>query len=126
MGNRLFVGNLPWTTTEDDLIAFFGAGVKNVRIITDRETGRSKGFAFVDMDSDQLAEEAIRKFDGQSFGGRDLRVNEATERERRPQGGGGGYGGGGGGYGGGGGDSVDRSRGQRGGSRRRRDTQDSW
>lgn len=138
MGNRLFVGNLPWTANEQDLKSFFGEDVvAEVRIISDRETGKSKGFGFITAVSDEAAAEAIRKFDGAMFSGRPLRVSEATERERRPSTGGGGggysggsYGGGGGGSGGGGyggrsggGRSDDRGRGQR---RGRDQEDDRW
>src|SRR6478672_8843419 len=105
MAKNLYVGNLPFTTTQDDLreaFAQFGA-VARVQVITDRETGRSRGFGFVEMDDG--AEEAVTKMNGASFQGRTLTVNEARPREPRPGGGGGGggYGGGGGGYGGAGG-----------------------
>ncbi len=105
MGNRLYVGNLSWDTQEDDLINAFegdGRAVTSARIMTDRDTGRSRGFAFVEMGSDEDAENAIKAMDGVDLDGRQLRVNEAQERQDRG-GGGGGRGGGGGGYGGGGG-----------------------
>ena len=115
MSKRLFVGNLSWDTQEDDLIAAFekdGASVASARIMTDRDTGRSRGFAFVEMNSDSDAQAAIQAMDGVELDGRPLRVNEAQERQ--PRGGGGGGGGGGrGGYGGGHG-------GGRGGGRRDR------
>ena len=108
MGKRLFVGNLSWDTQEDDLIAAFekdGRRVDNARIMTDRDTGRPRGFAFVEMGSDADAQAAIEAWNGQELGGRALNVNEAQERQQRSGGGGGGYGGGGGGGGrGGGGD----------------------
>lgn len=102
--NRLYVGNLPFTATEDDIRdAFADHGtVQSVSVITDRETGRPRGFAFVEMSTDQEAQTAVDEMDGRDFGGRSLRVNIARPRESRG-GGGGGYGGGGGGYGGGGG-----------------------
>jgi RNA recognition motif-containing protein len=107
MATNLYVGNLAFTTTQDDLreaFAQFGT-VARVQVISDRETGRSRGFGFVEMDDG--AEEAIAKMNGASFQGRTLTVNEAKPREPRQGGGGGGYGGGGhrggGGYGGGGG-----------------------
>jgi RNA recognition motif-containing protein len=82
---RIYVGNLPWSATEDDLRNLFSSygTVHSVSIITDRETGRSRGFAFVEMD-DAEAERAIQETDGRDMGGRPLRVNEARERERRP------------------------------------------
>ena len=111
---KLYVGNLSYSTTEDTLYAEFGAfgAVKEVFIATDRETGRPRGFAFVTMESDEQANEAIEKLNGVEVDGRTLNVNEARPKTDRPRdGGGGGYGGGGGGgrggdrggYGGGGG-----------------------
>ena len=93
MNKRIYVGNLPFSTTEADLEAMFAqhGAVSSVRVITDRETGRSRGFAFVEMGDPNAAEEAIRALNGRDMGGRPLRVNEARERE----GGGGGGGGGG-------------------------------
>jgi len=78
---KIYVGNLPWRTTDDELRAHFATygSVNSVAIITDRETGRSRGFAFVEMDDDG-AEKAIREADGKELGGRPLRVNEALER----------------------------------------------
>jgi RNA recognition motif-containing protein len=104
MNKRIYVGNLPFSTTEADLESLFAqhGAVSSVRVITDRETGRSRGFAFVEMGDPNAADEAIRALNGRDMGGRPLRVNEARERE----GGGGGGGGGGGmrrGPGGGGG-----------------------
>ena len=101
MGKRLYVGNIPFTTTEDELRDTFEkhGPVESVRVITDRETGRSRGFAFVEME-ENAAETAIRALDGSQMGGRSIRVNEAHERGA---GGGGGRGGGGGYRGGGGG-----------------------
>jgi RNA recognition motif-containing protein len=100
LNKKLYVGNLPFTTTEEDLREMFAAHgeVTSAKVITDRETGRSRGFAFVEMASG--AEEAMRALDGNQFGGRPLRVNEAQERERGGRGGprGGGGGGGGGRY----------------------------
>jgi len=104
MATRLFVGNLPYSTTENDLQDHFGqaGAVTSVNIMQDRVTGRSRGFAFVDMGSQDEANKAVEMFHGKEFQGRALTVNEARPREERP-GGGGGYRGGGGGGGGGGG-----------------------
>ena len=99
MGNRLYVGNLSFDAAEDDLIEAFeqdGRKVVSARIITDRDTGRSRGFAFVEMANEQEAQQAIAEMDGASLDGRNLRVNEAQERQNRG-GGGGGRGGRGGG-----------------------------
>ena len=109
MGKKLYVGNLPYSVTDDDLHQMFtkSGNVESAKVVRDRETGRSKGFGFVEMASDQEANDAINKFNGQDFDGRPLTVNEA--RPPQPKGdrsGGGrsfGGGGGGGGYGGGGG-----------------------
>ena len=97
MGNRLYVGNLSYQTTEDDLRQLFaGAGqVSSVDIITERETGRSKGFAFVEMASEDEANKAQSLYNGHSLHNRTLRVDLARPREERPMGGGGGGGGGG-------------------------------
>ncbi len=107
MTKRLYVGNLSWNLTEDELIETFqqdGRQVISARIITDRETGRSRGFAFVEMASEEEAQAAISALNGYDLDGRPLRVNEAQERSDGGRGGGGGgYGGGGGGRGGGGG-----------------------
>ncbi|MEO0480363.1 MAG: RNA-binding protein [Planctomycetota bacterium] len=110
MNKRLFVGNLSFDTMEDDLIEVFeqdGRTVTSARIMTDRDTGRSRGFAFVEMASPEDAEAAVSSMDGYELDGRALRVNEAEERKPRRGGGGGGGGGrdggGRGGYGGGGG-----------------------
>jgi RNA recognition motif-containing protein len=91
----LYVGNLPFNATEAELRALFErhGAVQSCSVIIDRETGRSRGFGFVEMD-DSGAEAAIRALDGADMSGRRLRVNEAHERERRPMGGGGGGGGG--------------------------------
>jgi RNA recognition motif-containing protein len=101
---NLYVGNLPFSTTTTDLEQLFGqyGTVTKAQVITDRETGRSRGFAFVEMSDG--AEAAVEATNGMEFQGRQLTVNEAKPREERPRGGGG-YGGGGGrgGYGGGGG-----------------------
>ena len=113
MGNKLYVGNLPYSVRDGDLeqsFSQFGA-VTSAKVMMERDTGRSKGFGFVEMGSDAEAQAAIEGMNGQPMGGRSLVVNEARPMEpRRPPrsggfggGGGGGYGGGGGGYGGGGG-----------------------
>lgn len=115
MASKLYVGNLSYDTSEDDLRDAFGADghqVVSVAIITDRETGRAKGFAFVEMGSDDDAQAMIAKWDGKTLDGRPLRVNEAQDKPRRSFGGGGG--GGRGGFGGGGG-GGDRGRGGFGG-----------
>lgn len=118
MGSKLYVGNLSYQTTEDDLRQLFaGAGqVASVAIITERDTGRSKGFGFVEMTTEDEANKAQQMFNGHSLHNRTLKVDLARPREERPMGGGGG---GGGGYGdrGGGGDRGGRGGG-RGGSRR--------
>jgi RNA recognition motif-containing protein len=105
VSKKLYVGNIAFQTTNDDLVAAFSqyGTVTSAEVITDRETGRSRGFAFVEMADG--AEEAVAALNGAQLGGRTLTVNEAKPREDRgPRGGGGGYGGGGGGgYGGGGG-----------------------
>ena len=121
MAAKLYVGNLPYSATEDGLKTHFSSAgsVASVKIIIDRETGRSKGFGFVEMESDDGAQSAVSQLDGQEFEGRSLRVSEAKpqpERESRG-GGGGGFGGGrsGGGFGGGGGNRGGGDRGSRGG-----------
>jgi RNA recognition motif-containing protein len=106
MGKKLYVGNLSYGTDSSALEQLFGphGQVVSAQVISDRETGRSKGFGFVEMSSDQEAEAAIAALNGQQHDGRALTVNEARPREDRGGGGGGGRGGGGGGgYGGGGG-----------------------
>ena len=103
MGTKLYVGNLSFNTTENELQELFSqAGtVQEVSLMQDKFTGKSRGFAFVTMGSDEDAQNAISKLNGQTVEGRPLTVNEARPREPRPPGGGGrGYGGGGGGYGG--------------------------
>ena len=113
MGNKLYVGNLPYSVRDSDLeqaFSQFGA-VTSAKVMMERDTGRSKGFGFVEMGSDAEAQAAINGMNGQPLGGRSVVVNEARPMEARPPrsggyggGGGGGYGGGGGGgYGGGGG-----------------------
>ncbi len=103
MGRRIYVGNLPWSTTSAELQSLFAehGGVQSAEVISDRETGRSRGFGFVEMETDEGTEAAIAAMNGRDMGGRALTVNEARERTPRPAGGGGrgGYGGGGGGYG---------------------------
>lgn len=122
MGNKLYVGNLPYTVRDEDLQQAFGefGAITSAKVMMERDTGRSKGFGFVEMGSDAEAQAAIAGMNGQSLGGRSITVNEARPMEARPPrtggfgGGGGGYGGGGrsggGGYGGG-----DRSGGGYGG-----------
>src|SRR5919112_3841977 len=104
MGSKLYVGNLSYNTTSSDLeqLCAQHGTVQSAEVISDRETGRSKGFGFVQMGSDEEAQAAIAALNGQEVDGRALTVNEAKPREDRPRGGGGG-GGGRGGYGGGGG-----------------------
>ena len=101
MGSKLYVGNLSYSTTSSDLEQLFAqhGTVSSAEVISDRETGRSKGFGFVQMGTDEEAQAAIAALNGQEHDGRPLTVNEAKPREDRPRGGGGG----GGGYGGGGG-----------------------
>jgi hypothetical protein len=114
MGNKLYVGNLPYSVRDGDLEQAFGAfgAVTSAKVMMERDTGRSKGFGFVEMGSDAEAQAAIEGMNGQSLGGRNVVVNEARPMEARPprtggggfggpRGGGGGYGSGGGGYGGG-------------------------
>jgi cold-inducible RNA-binding protein len=104
MGKKLYVGNLSYDTSESDLRRLFEphGTVESAQIIMDRETGRSKGFAFVEMSSDQEAQAAITALNGRDAGGRKLTVNEARPREDRGGGGRSGGGRSGGGYGGGG------------------------
>ncbi len=118
MESKLYVGNLSYSTTEDDLRQLFSqaGNVKSVSVIKDRDTGRSKGFAFVEMGNDDDAQKAVSQFNGQNFQDRSLKVNVARPREDRPRGGGfggprGGGGGDRGGFGGprgGGGGGGDR------------------
>jgi cold-inducible RNA-binding protein len=122
MGKKLYVGNLPFSTTEQGLVDMFTqcGTVESAKIITDRDTGRSKGFGFVEMSSDTEAQAAIEKFNGSDYDGRPMTVNEAKpmaprEGGRGGFGGGGGGGGGRGGFGGGGGGGGgrgDRGRGR--------------
>src|SRR5215468_3396009 len=97
MGNKLYVGNLPFSATDDSLREMFGqvGQVESARIITDRDTGRSKGFGFVEMATEQEASEAIKRFNGKDLDGRALTVNEARPMAPR-EGGGRGHRGGGG------------------------------
>ena len=111
MGNKLYVGNLPYSVRDEDLQQSFGqfGTVTSAKVMMERDTGRSKGFGFVEMASDADAQAAINGMNGQPLGGRSVVVNEARPMEARPPrtggfgGGGGGYGGGAGGGGGGGG-----------------------
>ena len=99
MGNRLFVGNLPFDATEAqvrDLLAAGGRNVTSVKLVTDRDTGRPRGFAFVDLDTSEAAQAAIAELNGKDFGGRALVVNEAQEKGGGGAGGGSKFGGGGG------------------------------
>jgi len=104
MGNKLYVGNLPYSVRDGDLEQSFGqfGSVTSAKVMMERDTGRSKGFGFVEMGSDAEAQAAIEGMNGAPLGGRSLVVNEARPMEPRPpRSGGGGYGGGGGGFGGG-------------------------
>ena len=103
MGNKLYVGNLPYSVRDQDLEQAFGqfGAVTSAKVMMERDTGRSKGFGFVEMGSDAEAQDAINGMNGQSLGGRSLVVNEARPMEARPPRSGG-FGGGGGGFGGGG------------------------
>ena len=107
MSRKIYVGNLPWSTTSAELEAMFAehGAVNSAEVISDRETGRSRGFGFVEMESDEGMQAAVNALNGHEMNGRPLTVNEARERTPRSGGGGRGYGGGGGGrgYGGGGG-----------------------
>lgn len=125
---NLYVGNLSWTMTEDDLRTLFEqyGTVASIKIVKDRETGRSKGFGFVEMENDTEAQNALSSLYDKEIQGRKIVINEAQERPAKPGGGGGfkkrGFGGGGGGYnkGGGGGGYRDRDRGgDRGGYNKR-------
>jgi hypothetical protein len=118
MSVKLYVGNLPFSMTENDLTDLFAqaGNVARVQMINDRVTGRPRGFGFVEMGTPDEAQAAIAKFHGQEINGRALTVNEARPMEQREGGGGGG--GGGGGYRGGGGGGGDRRGGGGGGDRR--------
>jgi len=91
MGKRLYVGNLPFSATDDSLMQMFqqAGQVESARVVTDRDTGRNKGFGFVEMSTDQEAADAITKFNGTDFEGRTLTVNEARPMAPREGGGGG-------------------------------------
>jgi len=119
MGNKLYVGNLPYSFRDEDLQRAFSqfGTVSSAKVMMERDTGRSKGFGFVEMGSDAEAQAAIAGLNGQQHGGRGLVVNEARPMEpRAPRSGGyGGGGGGGGGYGGGGGGGGGGGRGGYGG-----------
>ncbi|WP_029526879.1 RNA recognition motif domain-containing protein [Polaromonas glacialis] len=112
MGNKLYVGNLPYSVRDEDLQQSFGqfGAVTSAKVMMERDTGRSKGFGFVEMASDAEAQAAINGMNGQPLGGRSVVVNEARPMEARPPRTGG-FGGGGGGYGGGAGGGGDRSGG---------------
>ena len=120
MGKKLYVGNLAYSTTEDELRSLFGGvgQVESVALITDRETGRAKGFGFVEMGTEEAAQDAIQRLNNSELGGRNITVAEARPPANRDGGGRGGRGGygGGGGFGGGGrrgGGDRDRSGGER-------------
>lgn len=104
MSNKLYVGNLSFRVTSEDLQEHFATAgaVESANVVYDRETGRSRGFGFVEMADEEAANAAIAQFNGQEYDGRNMVVNEARPREDRGGGGGGGRRGGGGGYGGGG------------------------
>ena len=95
MGKRLYIGNLPWESSDNDIRVFFeGFEVTSVKLISDHETGRPKGFGFVELRDARQCEEAIACLDGREMGGRTIRVSEAHERQGAPQGGRGDRGGG--------------------------------
>ncbi len=118
MGNKLYVGNLPYSFRDEDLQQAFAAHgtVSSAKVMMERDTGRSKGFGFVEMGSDAEAQAAINGMNGQQYGGRGLVVNEARPMEPRPPRSGGGFGGGGGGGYGGGGSGSGGGGGSRSGS----------
>lgn len=129
MGTKLYVGNLPFSSTESELQSLFSqvGGVSEVAVILDKFTGKSRGFAFVTMTDEASAQKAVETFNGKNVGGRELQVNEARPKEDRPftprgEGGGGGFRGGGDRRGGGGGGfrGGDRREGGGGGWRERR------
>ncbi len=117
MGNKLYVGNLPYSVRDQDLEQAFGqfGAVTSAKVMMERDTGRSKGFGFVEMGSDDEAQAAINGMNGQPLGGRNVVVNEARPMEARPPRSGGFGGGGGGGYGGGGGGGYGGGRREGGG-----------
>jgi RNA recognition motif-containing protein len=117
MSTKLYVGNLSFRVTSDDLQEYFSSAgsVESANIVQDRETGRSRGFGFVEMGSEDDANNAIAQFNGQEYDGRNLVVNEARPRENGGGGGRGGYGGGGGRGGNRGGGRGDYGGGSRGG-----------
>ncbi len=124
MGAKLYVGNLPYSITDDALQQLFSqcGSVVSAQVVMDRYSGRSKGFGFVEMSNEQEATDAVTRLNGQDYEGRPLTVSEARPQAPRGSGGGGGgggYGGGGGrgGYGGGGGGGGGRGRGGGGGGR---------
>jgi cold-inducible RNA-binding protein len=124
MGKKLYVGNLAYSVRDSDLEEMFAAHgtVQSAQVIMDRDSGRSKGFGFVEMDNEQEARAAISALNGKELDGRTLTVNEARPKEEgggRGKGGGGGYGGGGGGRGGGYGGGGGRGGGYGGGGGRR-------
>lgn len=118
MGNKLYVGNLPYSVRDNDLEQAFSAfgAVTSAKVMMERDTGRSKGFGFVEMGSDAEAQAAINGMNGQPLGGRSIVVNEARPMEPRPPRSGG-FGGGGGGFGGGGRSGGGFGGGRDGGSR---------
>ena len=129
MPKKLYVGNLAFHTTSQELQDLFGqvGTVESAQIIEDRDTGQSKGFAFVEMSSDEEAASAIDQFNGKEVGGRMLKVNEARPRENRGGGGGRGFGGGGGNRGGGGyGGNRGGGGGNRGGGGGNRRSEPRW
>ncbi len=87
MSKKIYVGNLPFSSTEADLKEVFSrhGGVESVAVITDRETGRPRGFAFVEMEDESAAQDAIRALDGTDLGGRNIKVNEAQDKNRGPR-----------------------------------------
>src|SRR6476646_12243765 len=121
MGKKLYVGNLSYNVDSSELETLFAAHgtVQSAEVISDRMTGRSKGFGFVEMSTDEEAQAAMTALNGQDNNGRALTVNVARPREDRPRGGGGGGGGGGGYRGGGGGGGRDRDRDREGGRHER-------
>lgn len=120
MATKLYVGGLSYNTTQDGLTqAFAQAGnVKEASVVTDKMTGRSRGFGFVEMDTEEAAQAAIELWNGKELDGRTITVNEARPREERPAGGRGGFGGGRGGFGGGRGGDRGGFGGGRGGNDR--------